>query len=129
MKNNDYIILDTDYDAEFDTLYLKSTKDYKYEVSIEAKNGLIIDISKDKIVSAFEILDATNFFDLKNTELFKASYEVNVVVTEDLIKLHFDVRYGEGHNRKIKAVSSKVLNEGQASIGLYTYKYNQEQNR
>ena len=124
--NNDYLALDMDYDAEYDTLYLKSKKDYEYNVSIEANQNLVIDISKNGEVFAFEILDATYFFDLKNTELFHANYEVNVIVTEDIIKLHFEViTSGAVQNRAIKLVSSKALNTGQAVTGLYTYKYTQ----
>lgn len=126
MKPKDYTLLELDYDAEFDTLYLKSKEPYEYDVSIEANNGLILDVSKDKKITAFEILDATYFFDLKNTELVKANFEVNVVVTEDVIKIHFDVRAGESLNRNIKAVSGKALNSEYAGIGLYTYKYNYE---
>lgn len=123
MKNKDNILLDVDYDAEFDTLYMKSKETYEYEVSIEANNHVVIDISKDKKVSAFEILDASHFFDMKNTDLIHSNFEVNVVVTEDVIKLHFDVRYGEAASRNIKVASAKALNEGQARIGLYTYTY------
>ena len=117
--NNDYLALDMDYDAEYDTLYLKSKKDYEYNGSIEANQNLVIDISKNGEVFAFEILDATYFFDLKNTELFHANYEVNVIVTEDIIKLHFEViTSGAVQNRAIKLVSSKALNTGQAVTGL-----------
>ena len=55
--NNDYLALDMDYDAEYDTLYLKSKKDYEYNGSIEANQNLVIDISKNGEVFAFEILD------------------------------------------------------------------------
>ena len=126
MRTKETIPLEADYDIEFDNLHLRTKEHHDYEVSIEANSNLIIDVSKDKKIIAFEILDATYFFDMKNTELVKSNFEINVVVTEDIIKLHFDVSFGETLNRNIKVVSSKALNDDQVDEGLYTYAYKAE---
>ena len=121
MSNNDIYQLSYNYDSEVDALALRVKEDYTYEVSLEVNPNLIIDVSTDKKIMAFEILDAKHYFEIDGEYLDKADFIITVTVNDDVIKSEFILITMDNQTRKAYRVSSKHINEEYVENGLYKY--------
>jgi uncharacterized protein YuzE len=77
-----------DYDRQGDSLFIYCVDDYKYEVSLELDNDVILDIDKEGNPVAFEFLNASKLFHLDKSyfnNLFKIT--VKSTITDESIKL------------------------------------------
>lgn len=105
------------YDERFDILDLKIDEDYKYNYSIEADSSLILDIDTGKRLVAFEILDATSYFNLDKKLFYQTDYCILVNVTEDVIKIKLQLNTSEGSFE----YNLKVINNADVMPGDYKY--------
>ena len=121
MSNNDVVQLSYNYDSEVDALTLRAQEEYQYSASLEVNPNLIIDVSTDKKVMAFEILDAKHYFEIDGKYLDKADFSITVTVNEDVIKSEFILITMDNQTRKAYRVSSKAINEEYVENGLFKY--------
>ena len=61
--------LNISYDDEYDTLLIYLNQDYTYLQSKELTNNIIMDIDVNKKPVAFEFLNASDIYSLKDTEI------------------------------------------------------------
>lgn len=122
MVNSDIIQLTPIYDREVDALTLKVNGEYDYHVSLEVNPHLIIDVSTDERILAFEILYAEHYFEASAEELSRADFIVTVTVNEDVIKFDF-ILLIPMDNQTLKAfhTSSKTVNEAYVGEGIFKY--------
>jgi uncharacterized protein YuzE len=68
MANKNFV-MNKDYDAQFDVLYLRIEPEYKYKESIEIGDNIILDFDENYVPVALEILDASKFFNVDKFSL------------------------------------------------------------
>lgn len=122
MVNVDFQKLEYDYNVFMDILFLILEKDYVYDVTLECNPSFLIDVSIDKEIVAFEILDASDFFDLTFTELQEANAEVTINVNEDVIKLEIQLKSQINNTPRVFTKTVKTINEDYVTTGIYNYK-------
>ena len=123
MSNEDIIQLKYNYDSEVDSLTLRVNEDYVYDVTLECNPSFLIDVSIDKEIVAFEILDASDFFEtLPFKELQEANAEVTINVNEDVIKLEIQLKSQINNTPRVFTKTVKTINEDYVTTGIYNYK-------
>lgn len=123
MSDGDFQKLEYDYNAFMDILFLISKKDYDYDFTLECNSSFLIDVSTDKEIVAFEILDASDFFEtLTFKELQEANAEVTIKVNEDVIKLEIQLKNLVNNTPLVSTKTVKTINEDYVSTGIYNYK-------
>lgn len=105
------------YDDRFDIIDLKITDDYEYDYSIEVDSLFIIDISKDKRIVAFEIIDASRYFNVDKKFFYQSEWCIKVKVTEDVIKLYLTLKVEDDSY----VYHDKVINKDDVVPGDYIY--------
>ena len=107
------------YDEEYDIMYCRINESYDYDYTIPATPFFNIDISKNKKVVAFELLDASHVFGLiKNDLKDNPKVKITVQVTSDVIKIVFNILTRKGD---VGSYFKKVLNENNVNDGVFYY--------
>ena len=105
------------YDASFDIIDLKINEYYQYDYSIEVDSSFIMDISTDKRIVAFEILDVSKYFNVPCKVFYQSEWLIKVKVTEEVIKLKLTLKTKDNEYSQ----SDKVINKDNVIPGEYVY--------
>lgn len=98
------------YDSNVDALFINVKEDYVYEESVELNNNIILDFDKKKVV-AFEILDASKFFEVPSDALKNIKrIQIKLNITDELIALKMEIIVKMKNDEITLPINSDTLN-------------------
>ena len=100
MKNKEMFEVKYEYDADADAIFIKKQIDYKYNISVELNNNVIMDFDKNNQPVALEILNASKVLNVGKFSLKRInSVDLTIVVNKDLICVNGNIVV-EVHNKE-----------------------------
>ena len=114
--------LNKDYSKLYDTLFLSSKREYRYDYSIEVDNEFVIDIDTNGLVVAVEMQFASDVLGLSRNKLNgDLDCRVFVNVTQDIIKVRVISEHISkcAEVKKGSIIERKTINNRHAKQGKY----------
>jgi hypothetical protein len=99
----------TKYDSHFDMLGIKKVNKYKYNKSVEMRDGVILDFDTDDKPAALQIIDASKLFDIPKSSFHNIPMvEMSIKINESCIRLDLTIGVYV-HNKKMEQTFNSLI--------------------
>ena len=108
LRENYMANIDYEYDNEHDILfiYITDDEDYKYNISVEINNNIILDLDENNELISLECLDASTVFNVDKN--YFTELERIIIFTYPTLQYHLYqvlIDFGEGKIRTLRFFS------------------------
>jgi len=110
--NNKHFEVISKYDSHYDMLGIRITDDYKYNQSVEMRDGLIVDFDTDNKPVAVQLIGASKLFNVSKSSLHDIPL-IDMKIKIDETSIYLDLIIGVHiHNKKLEQnFNSLICNE------------------
>lgn len=109
MTNKKNFEVITKYNSHYDMLGIKITDDYKYNHSIEMKDGVIVDFDSDDKPVAVQLIGASKMFNIPKISLHNIPLiEMSIKINESCIRLDLTIGVNV-HNKKLEQTFNSLV--------------------
>ena len=109
MSDTDCFEVITKYDSHFDMLGIKKINKYKYNKSVEMRDGVILDFDTDDKPAALQIIDASKLFNIPKSSFHNIPMvEMSIKINESCIRLDLTIGV-HVHNKKMEQTFNSLI--------------------